>query len=123
MSLIDGRDSNGVKNPAFMDTSVATLNKGKRNSLQPSRTSVMKKQSLVVGDQDILSPNGTQHALDKHQGSNEPSDIESRHQISGMETQTNEKTLAGQEAWNVTASGERMRRPRNTIDEEMHSAE
>jgi hypothetical protein len=87
MSLVERSNSNGVQNPAFMDTSVGGLNKGKRNSVQPSRNSVLKKQSLIIGEQDILSPNGTQHAFDKPMGSNEPSEVDgSRHLISGMET-------------------------------------
>jgi len=71
--------------------------------VQPSRTSVVKKQSLlnnnvVIGEHDIMSPAGV------NQNGHDESDKESRHLVSGMETQTNEKTLAGQEAWNVTAS-------------------
>jgi len=64
--------------------------------VQPSRTSVVKKQSLMnsnvmIGDQDIMSPAGTVANLNGH----DESDHESRHLVSGMETQTNEKTLAG----------------------------
>lgn len=85
MSLL-GNDTSGVQNPAFMDTSMAL--KGKRNSVQPGRTSVMKKQTLM-GEGELLSPAGTVEVPDHlHRASNENSEIESRHQISGMETQT-----------------------------------
>jgi hypothetical protein len=84
MSLMSP-EMNGVQNPALIDPNLSALNKGKRNSVQPSRTSVMKKSSYVIGEQDIISPTATQ-AHERHAHSLENSEIESRNQPSGMET-------------------------------------